>query len=109
MPDPPRDLELPLRMTNTGDLAEVAQDSDREKAQCARAILASPVGLFTDLPDFGTPPQAHRQGGANLDELERCVHQWEPRIDTTTWRDSGRLQALSDDVTVGWKDAAHGG
>lgn len=76
-------------------MAEAEQDSDEDVDACVYAILATPLGHLTHLPEFGTPDQAFRQGGADLDELERCVEQWEDRADVAALRDSGRLAELA--------------
>jgi phage baseplate assembly protein W len=86
-------LHVPL--TLSGDRLVVdEQDSAAELEACAFAILNTPLGHRIDLPDFGTPDQAHQQGGAQLDELISAVQAWDERIDLLALRDDGTLDDL---------------
>ena len=87
-------LAVPLRLTGA-QIATVEQDSDEEIMQAVAAIVRTPLGHRTDLPEFGAIPQTHRSGGADLDEIERAVGEWEDRVDVRAWRDEGRLEELA--------------
>jgi hypothetical protein len=89
-------IAVPLRKTNRADgsgqgLALHEQDSPDEIGACVYAVLNTRTGHRIDLPEFGTPGQAFRRGGADLAALERGVALWEPRADLIMLRESGRL------------------
>lgn len=71
---------FPFRSAGTG-FAQVEQDSDADILACAYAVAATQVGARDEEPEFGTPEQAFRQGGADLDEIEAALGAWEPRSD----------------------------
>jgi hypothetical protein len=97
MADPaPVHLSIPFRLTPTGHLAEDQQDSPQEIDACLFAIANTRPGDRDDLPEFGTPGQAYRRGGADLGQIERSLALWEPRASTEALRDSGRLAELAD-------------
>lgn len=92
-------LAVPLRRETRPDgtrgLALHEQDSPEEITACIYAVLNTPVGHRTDLPEFGRPGQTFRRIGADLGALERTVALWEPRADLITLRESGRLAELA--------------
>jgi phage baseplate assembly protein W len=71
------------------------QDSRDEISACVFAVLNTPLGHRTDLPEFGRPGQAHKRGGADLAGLERAVALWEPRADLIALRESGLLAEMA--------------
>lgn len=98
-------LAIPLRRTTRPDgsgdgLALADQDSPEEIAACTFAVLNTPTGHRTDLPEFGSPRQVHRRGGADLAALERAVALWEPRADLIMLRESGVLQRMAFEAGV---------
>lgn len=80
-------LALPFRVER-GRAAVVEQDSDEDVEQCVEAVLRYRPGERPEAPDFGTPDQTHRQGGADLQELADAVSRWEPRAHAVA-RDAG--------------------
>lgn len=97
MADPaPVHLSIPFRRGPDGHLAEDPQDSPEEIDACLFAIANTPHGWRDDLPEFGTPGQAFKRGGADLGQLERTFALWEPRASIEALRDTGRLQELAD-------------
>lgn len=76
-------------------MALVEQDSPEDVDACTYAVLNTRVGHRTDLPEFGTPGQAFRRGGADLAAIERCVALWEPRADLIALRDTGALERMA--------------
>jgi hypothetical protein len=78
---------LPFRFV-AGTAAVNDQDSTEDVAACAEAVLryvktAGPDGVrrgaAVELPDFGTPDQAFKQGGADPGEIAAALNEWEPR------------------------------
>lgn len=65
-----------------GRLVVVEQDSVEEVANAVENVLRFTPGDRTDVPEFGTPDQTFKQGGADPDEIDRAISQWEPRADT---------------------------
>lgn len=93
-------IAVPLRRITRADgsgggLALHEQDSPEEIDACTYAVLNTPVRHRIDLPEFGTPGQAHRRNGADLAALERVIALWEPRADIIALRDSGTLQSIA--------------
>jgi hypothetical protein len=93
-------IAIPLRRITRSDgsgqgFALAEQDSPEEVGACVFAVLNTRVGHRIDLPEFGTPGQAYRRGGADLAALERCVALWEPRADVMMLRESGALAAVA--------------
>lgn len=74
-------IDLPLRFEGTR-LAVVEQDSPDEVANSVETVLRYTPGDRPDVPDFGTPDQTFKQGGADPDEIERSIETWEPRATT---------------------------
>lgn len=101
-PRPPGPVQLrePLELDPSGNFATVAQDGGEDLRQCVLAILATPVGWRVELPEFGTPSQAFRIGGADLAEVERCIRLWDDRVDVDAMRASGDLERYVDHVRV---------
>lgn len=92
-------IAVPIRRATrpdgTAGLALHEQDSPEEIDACTYAVLNTPTGHRIDLPEFGSPRQTHRRGGADLAALERSVALWEPRADLIALRDSGRLAEMA--------------
>jgi phage baseplate assembly protein W len=103
-------IAVPLRRATRPDgtrgLALHEQDSPEEITACIAAVLNTPTGHRIDLPEFGTPRQEHRRGGADLAILERSIALWEPRADVDAMRDTGALTEMAresglDTVRIG--------
>jgi hypothetical protein len=95
--DVPR-LKMPLRYV--GGRAElVEQDSDDEVAQCAEAIVRTPIGHRLDLPDFGIDDQAFRENGADLPGIGGAIERYEPRARTLLDR-PGAIEDLVDRIVI---------
>lgn len=92
-------IGVPIRLTRRSDgttgATLVEQDSPEDIDACTFAVLNTPVGHRIDLPEFGTPGQAHRRGGADLAMLERTIALWEPRADLIALRDSGLMARMA--------------
>jgi hypothetical protein len=93
-------IAVPLRKITRADrsgqgLALHEQDSPEEVTACVFAVLNTRTGHRIDLPEFGTPGQAFRRGGADLAALERNVALWEPRADLIALREGGVLAGMA--------------
>lgn len=97
-------IAVPLRRVQRPDgsgqgLALYEQDSPEEIDACVFAVLNTPLGHRIDLPEFGTPDQAFRRGGADLAAIERTLAVWEPRADAVASRDPGRFVREAESVS----------
>jgi phage baseplate assembly protein W len=99
MPDQVPHLAVPFRVV--GDRAvTVEQDSDSEVTQCVEVILRYRPGARVAAPDFGTPDQAHRQGGADIVTLVEHVERFEPRARVLAEHEGMTLGEFVDRVRV---------
>lgn len=90
----------PFLMTAQG-AATVDQDSIDDVTQCVYAVLATEVGSRQEEPEFGVVDQTFLQGGANLEELEAAVSEWEPRaslLPDASWNDL--IETVSEEVSL---------
>lgn len=93
-------FRVPFRMTRQG-VATVEQDTVEEITQCVFAVLATEVGSRQEEPDFGILDQSFVQGGADLEDIEAAVSDWEPRaslLPEVVW--DGLLQTVTETVSV---------
>jgi predicted component of type VI protein secretion system len=72
-------LAFPLRVTTTGGLATLVQDSPREVAQSVALLLATRPGERRSVPDYGTPDPLF--GGIDIEDITAAVEEWEERAD----------------------------
>lgn len=77
------------------------QDDDREITDCIETILRYPVGFRQDKPEFGTPDQLFRTGGASTEEIRSAIREWEPRVDAVVSDDPGVLENMMSQITIG--------
>lgn len=76
--------------TIDGTAAVVEQDSLDEVTQCTYAVLATEAGARQEEPEFGCPDPAFLQFGADVEDMEAAVQQWEPRaslLSEAAWDD----------------------
>lgn len=71
-------IDLPPRFEG-GRLAYVEQDSVDEVANAVECVLRYRPGDRPDVSNFGTPAQTFKQGGADAEEIEGAIAEWEPR------------------------------
>lgn len=93
-------LKFPMQMTANGTVLLVEQDSFEDRVQNALICLRYARGQRTQLPEFGLPDQAMRQGGANLNEIVSSVLQWEPDVDPKIIEAIIRDGGLEQTITV---------
>lgn len=60
------------------------------------AVLNTPLGWLTHLPEFGRPGLVFRRTAVTLHEVERILAMWVPDVDLVAMRDSGRIAELAD-------------
>lgn len=75
----PQRLALPIRVTATGALASVPQDSDAEIRQSLGLLVATVPGERRSEPDYGLPDPTF--GGVDVTEIADVIATWEPRAD----------------------------
>lgn len=74
-------FKFPMTISSGGRVGVVEQDGLEDRMQNAVVCMRYERGQRTQLPEFGLPDQALRQGGANLSEIVSSVIRWEPDID----------------------------
>jgi phage baseplate assembly protein W len=103
MPETPH-FSLPFRFEiDSFGVAHAAvneQDSLQDITDCVTAILSCPLGFRFDLPEFGLRDQTFGTPGADLDEIQHAITQWEPRADVLIEEDPSMLNQLIDTVRV---------
>lgn len=78
-------LALPMRFVpGPGGLraATVEQHSDADVLQGIEVVLAYREGDRRAVPEFGSPPLAHRQATTGLEAVADAVNRWEDRART---------------------------
>lgn len=71
-------LSLPFRIE--GAHAAVNERSSLDEIRdCVQTIIRYPQGSRPELPEFGTPDLAFRQGSADPTLIQQAVARWEPR------------------------------
>ena len=81
---------MPFQVLGTS-IALIEQDTIEEIAQCVYTVLATELGSRDEEPEFGVTDQAHRKLGADFNEIEQAIDEWEPR-------------AIVSDVDEEWSD-----
>lgn len=99
MADTPEFL-LPFQFLPFGGAEEIEQGSDTEKQQSVYAILAYQPGQRTDLPNFGLPDQSFLEGGADLNQIEAIITEWDPRVRESISRDPNWLLTTIDTISA---------
>lgn len=73
-------LAVPFQLDRSGAVATVAQDSERELAQCVTALLSTRLGSRPESPDYGiSDPTFTRE--PDVVAIAGALGQWEPRAD----------------------------
>lgn len=93
-------FRYPFRVTLQG-AATVDQDSIDDVTQCVYAVLATEIGSRQEEPEFGVIDQTFLQNGADTDELEEVVSEWEPRaslLSEEAWE--GLVERVSTEVSL---------
>lgn len=75
----PQRLALPIRVTSTGALASVPQDSDADIRQSIALLVNTRPGERRSEPDYGLPDP--RFGTVDVAEIADVIATWEPRAD----------------------------
>lgn len=96
MADAPH-FDYPFRFVG-GHAKCVEQDSPEDVTNCVIAVLQTPPGFRTELPDFGCPDQAFREGGVDLQAVQGALSTWEPRAGYTL--DATQLDAVTQRVQI---------
>jgi phage baseplate assembly protein W len=89
-------LRVPLEMGESG-FRTVEQDSLEEIAQCAYAILATPVGSLLEEPELGVEDPTFEPVPVDDTEWLEALARWEPRAQVTTMQE---IVDLVDNVAV---------
>jgi phage baseplate assembly protein W len=87
-------------MTRQG-AATVEQDTVEDVTQCVYAVLATEIGERQEEPEYGVVDMAFLQGGADLEEIQTAVTEWEPRarlLSEDSW--DGLVQTVTERVSV---------
>lgn len=79
MPNAPH-FDRPFRLSGSR-FAVVEQDSDAELTNAAWAIASTEIGSRDEMPDFGVPDLAFRDGAVVTGAIVAAVREWEPRLD----------------------------
>jgi phage baseplate assembly protein W len=73
-------FSYPFRLTGSGSVAVVEQDTTDEIAQCVQAIISTDEGSRVEIPEFGVRSLLGTSYRATLpNEILRKVQQFEPR------------------------------
>ncbi len=92
-------ISFPFRLDATGRKAVVVeQDFDDEIIDCVWVLLSTSPGERLDEPSYGLPDQAFSENGANLQQVNAIVREWEPRAQTAISRVD--LSDLTDRVRI---------
>lgn len=75
-------LALPLRLSG-GAYVTRQQDTDSEAADCVKAILSFRTGDRDEDPDFGILDPTFETQPIDVDDIERAINEYEPRVDFT--------------------------
>lgn len=86
----PVDLRFPIQQVD-GDLATVPVGSPDEIVQCVKAIIRTPRGWRDAIPDLGLAGQLYRKGGPDVNEINRQLTTYEPRVESLVQQDPSRL------------------
>lgn len=73
-------FDRPFRLSGSR-FAVLEQDSDEELANCAWAIVSTPLGSRDEAPDFGVPDLPFSDPEVVSSNLVAAIRQWEPRLD----------------------------
>jgi phage baseplate assembly protein W len=76
------------------------QDSDEEIIDCVEVLLSTNRGERIEVPDYGLPDQAFREGGASQEQIVATINEWEDRADISVERTGSELDALIDRLRV---------
>lgn len=86
---------IPFRFENGSDgflhAAVNEQDSIEDVTACVEAIVRTPLGYRTEMPDFGIRDQTFTEGMINTDEILVALAQWEPRAEILIDEDDSML------------------
>lgn len=55
------------------------QDSDEEITDCVEVLLSTQQGERIEVPEYGLPDQAFKQGGASREAIVATINEWEDR------------------------------
>jgi phage baseplate assembly protein W len=88
---------LPLRFER-GAAVTVEQDTSDDIASCVVAVLLCPLGMRTELPEFGVLDPAFSMGEVDTDQLATAVRRWEPRADVMFEQEPDLLDVLVQHV-----------
>lgn len=78
-------MAYPFRWSANGHAHVMEQDFIDEVANCCEVILKCPVGIRTELPEFGTPDQTFLPA-ADPEVIIGVLARWEPRADASIVR-----------------------
>lgn len=90
-------FRFPMQISAAGEILTVEQDSFEDRVQNAIVCLRYQRGQRTQLPEFGIPDQALRQGGASHREIVESIIRWEPDISPD---DLGQIISSDSETTT---------
>lgn len=74
---------LPLRLGKNGHVFLNQQDTGDDILDCVKAIIAYPIDVRKDMPEFGIPDLLFRQqSGAIIEQVRQAISDWEDRATT---------------------------
>lgn len=99
-----RSAPPPPELKTIQRVAVEEQDDDVEILHCVEVILRYPKGFRVDDPEFGTPDQLFKVGGANEDDIKAAIAASESRIEAIVEVDRSRLDQLISDVQISLRE-----
>jgi len=95
-------ISYPFRLNAAGTGAvAVEQDSEEEIMDCVEVLIRTPLGFRLEAPDYGVRPQEFREGGADIEEINTAINEWEDRAHVIIERQPDALHDLVDRVRIG--------
>lgn len=75
-------ISFPFRLNDSGTGSVVVeQDSDDEIMDCVQVLLSTELGSREEIPSYGIPDQAFKQGGIDEDQVLLAINRWERRAE----------------------------
>ncbi len=93
-------LAYPLTISPTQGAAVVEQDALEEVFACVQAIVACPIGAWSEQPTFGIPSLLFAQAPVGAEGIRQAILRWEPRADAAIIEYPDLLSAATRNVLV---------
>jgi len=104
-------FSYPFKFGGTGHVDVLEQDFVDEVANCCIVILKCPIGMRSELPEFGCDDQAFQPVAdvdgttADVDAISASLQRWEPRADAEV---IGQVIFAPDPITISVEIDVHG-